>query len=690
DKARLHAHVAELEAKAKRLQDIYNRVVSTTENTVLASSVYKDVVEIIAQARNKTNIALIEAKRNSQHCAARSRRRFVPTFDAANRDVKDAIDVQAARIHEKLNSVQSEIDRLNGELESFNATRGRPDVAELDQVTSTSDAALARVETINNDNILNEALAASERVKKLSDVHSSVNQDTTSAQSQIKEIQEKLPATISSVTDLKARIDNTTAVVEELKGKLAYLKEKVAVARDKANRIKLGAHFEVGSVLELPVTAPVDDFGSYTDARLFFRTRRDTGLLLYFGNEARQSGVNEFIAVEVENRRPKLTFALGGKEPASITLDTEVTDHLWREIVVERVGKDATFKLTHPNSERFAEERTVSVSGSKNVLNLYKDSMRLLLPSGVNQRHFVGDLDKLQVNGEHIGFWNSDKAEHITGADVRTVADSERQAESGVSFNGNGYMQLGVGAWNPRKRTAILLSFSTYTPVGLLFFMGKDRDQLVVELVDGRVSLSFDLGSGAVKLLSDKSSYNDGQWHMISIDRMERRAKLEVDGADVQEGESPGTMFEMSVSDAFYLGGLPKNVQTRFTVQPFRGCLKNLKLDTEYINLNNARYSKGVQSSCPTREVRLATLISERSQATLSKLSATKDVELSLRFRTQQSTAHVASVTSNEEELLKIELDNGVLVVKSNGEEADVVRAEVPSGTEGRWHFISV
>lgn len=62
DKARLHAHVAELEAKAKRLQDIYNRVVSTTENTVLASSVYKDVVEIIAQARNKTNIALIEAK----------------------------------------------------------------------------------------------------------------------------------------------------------------------------------------------------------------------------------------------------------------------------------------------------------------------------------------------------------------------------------------------------------------------------------------------------------------------------------------------------------------------------------------------------------------------------------------------------------------------------------------------------
>lgn len=204
---------------------------------------------------------------------------------------------------------------------------------------------------------------------------------------------------------------------------------------------------------------------------------------MYFGNEASPRGVNEFIAVEIENRRPKLTFALGGKEPASVTLDTEVTDHLWREIVVERVGKDAKFKLTHPNSERVAEEKTVSVTGSKSVLNLYPDSMRLFvgglprdfkLPQAVNQRFFVGDLDRLQMNGEHIGFWNSDKAEQITGADVRTVADSERQTDSGVSFNGNGYMQLQVGSWNPRKRAAILLSFSTYTPDGLLFFVGKD------------------------------------------------------------------------------------------------------------------------------------------------------------------------------------------------------------------------
>ena len=35
-----------------------------------------------------------------------------------------------------------------------------------------------------------------------------------------------------------------------------------------------------------------------------------------------------------------------------------------------------------------------------------------------------------------------------------------------------------------------------------------------------------------------------------------------------------------------------------------------------------------------------------------------------------------------------MELENGQLVVKSNGEETDVVRAELPSGT--RWHFVSI
>lgn len=54
----------------------------------------------------------------------------------------------------------------------------------------------------------------------------------------------------------------------------------------------------------------------------------------------------------------------------------------------------------------------------------------------------------------------------------------------------------------------------------------------MLELIGGRVSLFFDLGSGPAKLISNEENYNDGKWHLVEIDRNERAAKLQVDGTD--------------------------------------------------------------------------------------------------------------------------------------------------------------
>lgn len=54
---------------------------------------------------------------------------------------------------------------------------------------------------------------------------------------------------------------------------------------------------------------------------------------------------------------------------------------------------------------------------------------------------------------------------------------------------------------------------------------------------------------------------------MVQINRVERQAKLEIDGGyDVIEGESPGSMFEMSISDSFFLGGLPPSIEKYFCI----------------------------------------------------------------------------------------------------------------------------
>ena len=75
-------------------------------------------------------------------------------------------------------------------------------------------------------------------------------------------------------------------------------------------------------------------------------------------------------------------------------------------------------------------------------------------------------MDKLSVNGELIGFWNSEKSHGVSGSEMRQLPDSEKIAENEVTFNGRGYLQMDVGPWNPRKRTAIILSFLSYSPDG--------------------------------------------------------------------------------------------------------------------------------------------------------------------------------------------------------------------------------
>lgn len=45
---------------------------------------------------------------------------------------------------------------------------------------------------------------------------------------------------------------------------------------------------------------------------------------------------------------------------------------------------------------------------------------------------------------------------------------------AGVSLNGDGYLVYQMGYWNPRKRAVFSLSFLTFSPDGLLFFIGKD------------------------------------------------------------------------------------------------------------------------------------------------------------------------------------------------------------------------
>uniref|UniRef100_A0A915EQH0 Laminin G domain-containing protein n=1 Tax=Ditylenchus dipsaci TaxID=166011 RepID=A0A915EQH0_9BILA len=686
EKGKFNQKVRELEEEAYRIQGIYDATKLQASSAVDAANIYKDVLDTLNQAKNFTQQAQISSAlarkvgKGKKEKAKESRQKS----EQIQQQASELEDSTANELKQRQAGLQQRVDALLPQLEKtvheYNQLNLSKDdnLAELDKISEQSDTAHNSLLPLNDTfSQLKPAIVDADiRVKQLIDSNVDLSQSTESAKDQIKEVEKEIPESKKAWEEVKLRLDNTSSLVEECRSKLALLKEKIAVARDKANRIKLGAHFEKGSVLELPVAQHSDDFGAYTQIRLFFRTREDNGILLYFGNDnARIAG--EFIAIELENGRPKLTLNFG-RDAVSAVLEVPVNDFHWREVIVERVGKRATIRVTKPRSDEFADEQTIIAPGAKSVLNFFDDSRRLFvggvpagfkIPSSIHQHSFVGDLDKLRLNGELIGFWNSEKAVHISGAEMRTLLDEERNAESGVSFNGKGYMQLGVGSWNPRKKTAIMLSFFTYSPDGLLFFVGFERDQLVLELIDGRISLSFDLGSGLAKLLSNEGNYNDGKWHNVHINRVERQAKLEIDGKDVTEGESPGSLFEMSVSDSFYVVDCPEILRP---------------------GSHKAKATKGVQSSCLNKEVRVVSLISERSHAQFTGLNVDKQIELSLRFRTTQPSAHLATVMIADEEVVKIDIESAFLVVRSNGEDSELIKAELSTRMAGHWHYVSV
>lgn len=67
-------------------------------------------------------------------------------------------------------------------------------------------------------------------------------------------------------------------------------------------------------------------------------------------------------------------------------------------------------------------------------------------------------------------------------------------------------------------RTNLSIEFKTSEPDGIIFHAadGRHVDHLVLYMMDGKVTYSFDCGGGADPITST-DTYNDDQWHTVSI-----------------------------------------------------------------------------------------------------------------------------------------------------------------------------
>ncbi|KAL3982290.1 Laminin EGF-like (Domains III and V) family protein [Acanthocheilonema viteae] len=709
----------ELENQALFLSSLFGRTRTEAKNAVAAVNGYKELMKHLKKARNMTNQASLnaeQARKFHEEGAVASAK----TLREQSADLlRTAVDLKQSTVNsvdnlkvvfvEKASELQSLIEKQRRILESLRPKFDDGEVnAKLEHSLTASEETRTRIDNtiFLFDRFKPDLEEMTGRSKKFVESILISANDVDTAREQISKLVNESSPVMEELEMQKKAASNTSATIEHCREKLNLLKEKIALTRDLANRIKLGAHFEKGSILELPLSPRITRSAAYTNIEFFFRTTNTSGLILFFGNELGVAGTralptDDYVAIEVEKGHLRVVINLGDT-PTQLISNSSVTDGNWRKVAVDRVGKTITLRVSSPNSANYEEEKIQTIGGFKSVLNLHQKKSRLFIGGivpGVNispdvhNREFSGDIEDLRIHGETVGLWNAKKGGNynVQGVTKKIFAASSLTDEIALSFNGDGYAVHKLSIWNPRKQTIFSLTFQTYSPDGLFLYLGKERDFLSLELQDGRVKLSFDFGSGVGRLTSIGSNYNDGKPHSVYVHRLERHALMKVDDNDVSEGDSPGTMFELSLSDVFYLGGVPSDVSTRTTVVPMNGCIEHVKLDNRLMDLSKSRTAKGVQLGCSARHVRVISMVSERSTATFSTFNAKKDyLEMTFRFKTNQPSGILASVISDEQEVLfQLRYQDGFISAEYGSDNKDVAEIEFRSVADGQWHYFA-
>ncbi|XP_032134808.1 pikachurin isoform X1 [Sapajus apella] len=138
------------------------------------------------------------------------------------------------------------------------------------------------------------------------------------------------------------------------------------------------------------------------------------------------------------------------------------------------------------------------------------------------------------------------------------------------------------------SRSNVFMRFKTTAKDGLLLWRGDspmrpNSDFISLGLRDGALVFSYNLGSGVASIMVN-GSFNDGRWHRVKAVRDGQSGKITVDDYGARTGKSPGTMRQLNINGALYVGGM-KEIALHTNRQYMRGlvgCISHFTLSTDY------------------------------------------------------------------------------------------------------------
>lgn len=176
-----------------------------------------------------------------------------------------------------------------------------------------------------------------------------------------------------------------------------------------------------------------------------------------------------------------------------------------------------------------------------------------------------------------------------------------------ISFvHNNSFVEMEPLRTKPDANVTIVFSSSEQN--GILMYDGQDA-HLAVELFNGRIRVSYDVGNYPTSTMYSFEMVSDGKYHCVELLAIKKNFTLRVDRGLARSIINEGSNDFLKLTTPLFLGGLPaepgqqayKNWQIR-NLTSFKGCMKEVWINHKLVDFENAARQQKITPGCALLE----------------------------------------------------------------------------------------
>ncbi|XP_039440093.1 protein slit isoform X3 [Culex pipiens pallens] len=169
-------------------------------------------------------------------------------------------------------------------------------------------------------------------------------------------------------------------------------------------------------------------------------------------------------------------------------------------------------------------------------------------------------------------------------------------------LHNNSFVELEPLRTKPEANVTIV--FSSTQQNGVLMYDGNN-EHLAVELFNGRIRVSYDVGNYPVSTMYSFEMVADGKYHMVELLAIKKNFTLRVDRGLARSIINEGSKDFLKLTTPLYLGGLaPEPGQQAYklwhlrNLTSFKGCMKEVWINHKQVDFLNAARQQKVTPGC--------------------------------------------------------------------------------------------